>query len=162
MMNKDKIEYRVGDATQHLEIDPKNVVIAHICNNQRKWGKGFVCSISKKWPKVRGEYLRSEQTLGKVYRYLVDVMSNGYSLWVFNMIAQNGIKSKNNPTPLDYKALEKCLMYIKGSLLPEYNIIVMPKIGTGLGGGDWSVISAMINDILCNNGFKVIVYKLHD
>lgn len=36
----------------------------------------------------------------------------------------------------------------------------IPKIGAGLGGGDWAVISNIINTILESNTYNIYVYEL--
>jgi hypothetical protein len=37
----------------------KSTVIAHIVNNKGKWGKGFVLSLSNKYPAAKKHYLSS-------------------------------------------------------------------------------------------------------
>lgn len=44
------INYIKGDATQ--PIGENNKIIAHICNNEGKWGVGFVLAVSKKMEKT--------------------------------------------------------------------------------------------------------------
>ena len=41
------IRYLQGDATQPQATG--NRIIAHICNDQGGWGKGFVAALSKHW-----------------------------------------------------------------------------------------------------------------
>lgn len=43
------------------------------------------------------------------------------------------------------------------SLKFGFNQIAMPKIGCGLGGGDWSVVSKIIEEYA---GFEVLVYEI--
>jgi hypothetical protein len=42
-----EIGYRVGDATAPAAEGQK--IIAHICNDQGAWGKGFVLALSRRW-----------------------------------------------------------------------------------------------------------------
>jgi O-acetyl-ADP-ribose deacetylase (regulator of RNase III) len=46
LMNE--ISYLQGDATSPQA--KGNKIIAHICNDLGRWGKGFVLAISKRWP----------------------------------------------------------------------------------------------------------------
>jgi hypothetical protein len=67
--------------------------------------------------------------------------------FVANMIAQSGVRSKYNPTPIRYDALADCLQKVSTSV-PLTKTIVGPRFGAGLAGGDWSVISKLINQYL--------------
>lgn len=155
-----KINYLNGDATKPT-IDGGKYIL-HICNNQGGWGKGFVCALSKRWKSPEKCYRsRKEYKLGTYQICPTDVTD----IWVVNMIAQNGFKSNNNPVPVDYDALTKCLESLTVSL-SNWNIIGgnasvhMPKIGTGLGGGDWDIISKIIENTLCKKDIPVYVYTL--
>lgn len=35
----------------------------------------------------------------------------------------------------------------------------MPKIGTGLAGGEWNIIENIIEETLCKKGIEVIVFE---
>jgi len=159
------IKYIKGDATN--PITKNNVIIPHICNNIGMWGAGFVLALSNKWPNTRKEYLKWYQTLldgkdndnvfelGNVQYVNVDYVNN---IFVLNMIAQNNIKNKFNQNPIDYEALDKCLKKLSVSILGLNYEVHMPKIGTGLAGGDWNIIEEIIIHHLINNNIKVVVY----
>lgn len=56
------INYIVGDAT-----DPKvegNKIIAHVCNDIGAWGRGFVLTLSRKFPEAERSYRRWYQEQG--------------------------------------------------------------------------------------------------
>ena len=129
------IMYLKGDAT-----DPKisgKIIIAHICNDIGAWGKGFVLAVSNKWPQVRQAYIsRDTYQLGTVQLVCVD----NYRA-VANMIAQHGIRSRNNPIPLDYAALRNCLAKVAVYARKHNATIHMPRIGCGLAGGEWVAVS---------------------
>jgi hypothetical protein len=78
-----------------------------------------------------------------------------------NMIAQNGTISQNNPRPLNYEALVKCMVdvrnYIQSSDKDKVQIHC-PKFGSGLAGGNWSFIKDIIDDVWKNN--IVYIYTL--
>lgn len=48
------IDYVHGDATLPTE---GARVLAHICNDVGRWGKGFVVLVGKAYPMARAEYL---------------------------------------------------------------------------------------------------------
>ena len=78
-------------------------------------------------------------------------------LVVANMIAQHG-----NSTPtyraVDYDALRRCLHNLAGAAWFAGATVHMPRIGCGLGGGDWETVSAIIEDEI--NRIPVYVYDL--
>ena len=53
--NPGRLEFRTGDATQP-PADPHPQIIAHVCNDLGRWGKGFVVALSRRWPKTEQAY----------------------------------------------------------------------------------------------------------
>lgn len=152
------IKYRKGDCLQDSE-EPR--ILAHIVNNKGGFGKGFAFAVAKKYPIVKEKYkdwyatsLRNSHHfhLGNISAVRVNA-----HLTFINMLAQDGYKSILNPVPLDYKALELCLKNLNA-----YNKdripIWMPKIGAGLGGGNWERIETLINTCLSTQ--DVIIFEL--
>lgn len=154
------ITYVHGDATQ--PVGEGNKLICHIVNNIGAWGRGFVLSLSKRYSAPEDYYRRwatgecvTPFCLGQIQ--LVEIST---TLYVANMLAQDGIRSKDNPTPIRYGALNQCLERVQ-VFCAIYNCSVhMPRIGTGLGGGDWSEIEPIINECLTHYGIPVTVYDL--
>jgi len=145
------ITYLVGDATYPQGLGLK--IIAHVCNNKGGWGKGFVLAISKRW-KEPEQYYREFHDIYKLG--MTQFVSVGYNLFVANMIAQDGYSTKNKQA-LSHDALEKCLMIVN-TTAKNYNASIhMPRIGIGLGGGNWETIEQIINSC-CN--VPVFVYDL--
>lgn len=166
-----KIHYVLGDATCPQGPGPK--VIAHICNDQGGWGRGFVLALSAKWPEPERAYRqwhRHETERDSVLPLgMVDLMQVEPNLWVVNMIAQRGIRNPDSPCAVDYEALRKCLTKVAqgapnlGTWLPGGSngaSVHMPRIGTGLGGGEWAKVEAVIQETLIKSGVEVFVYDL--
>jgi hypothetical protein len=71
------------------------------------------------------------------------------------MIAQNAIKSPNNPRPINYAALVRSMIQLSQHIINNTGFanktenieIHAPKFGSGLAGGNWSFISDLIEDI---------------
>ena len=66
---------------------------------------------------------------------------------------------------VNYEAVYKCfqtLTLIKrmSVMFPDFNELAIPKIGAGLGGGDWDIISTIIKKTVCESGLRVKVYEL--
>lgn len=149
------ITYVTGDATQPIGSGVR--IIAHICNDRGGWGRGFVRAISARWSRPEADYKAwfrgadFDFALGKIQ--LVQVQS---TLYIANMIAQQGYQGLNNPVPLCYDSLDECLKKLYKEAKNLKASVHMPKIGTGLAGGDWSKIEALIEENL--KDIEVLVY----
>ena len=143
------ITYLNGDATQPKTSGLK--IICHINNNIGRWGKGFVVAVSNRWPETRTKFLElGEWPLGDIQ--LVNVTDD---IVVANMIAQVGI-GKPNKNRIDYDALTKCLKMVSSYAKSLNCSVHMPRIGCGLGGGNWDKIETIIESTM--NGLDVFVY----
>ena len=165
------ITYVTGDATQPIGDGPK--VIAHIVNDEGRWGSGFVLALDKLSPVPQENYLAWHQNhiegwagsrfeLG--YVNFGRVRSSHHpdgSLVVANMIAQRGTGKDPDGRPcIRYGALERCLKYLADTSLGSGESVHMPRIGAGLAGGDWKIIERLIVEYVCLAGVAVTVYDL--
>lgn len=150
------IQYIEGDATEPKN-DGRLPVIAHIVNDIGAWGSGFVMALSAKWKSPEGHYRIWATGQGDPSIYppftlghnLVVVASNSPPIYVANMIAQHKVgHSGNGRPPIRYTALAECLDSLRFWATYYKASVHMPKIGSGLAGGDWNVISALIEDAL--------------
>lgn len=150
------ITYKIGDAT----VPGGTKIIAHVVNCKGYWGKGFVVALNHMWPGVRDAYMtyvhtsKGEELLGKVFYYQEELPH----VCIANMFAQEDIAKRSNPSPLSYDALERCLDDVKDMANYLHASVHMPRIGTGLAGGDWSRIEPLINKYL--KDVEVTVYTL--
>jgi len=172
------IEYLTGDATKISQRDPKELrIIAHIVNSYGGWGRGFVVALSRRWhmPEERyRKWSRHKETfkLGEIQ--MVPVKDEHGTIYIANMVAQDGYINDKNKLPLSYYSLSKCLKALDewmtaydvvriGLQKPEENLISsihMPRIGCGLGGGKWSKVETIINNDLPYR--NVFVYDLSE
>jgi len=154
------IRYLVGDAT-----DPKGTgqkIIAHIANDKSaNLGRGFGYAITQKWPNITyaiKQWMAEQEgglELGKYH--LVKVTED---ISVFTMIAQHGFGPSRNPR-IRYHALSNCLFALSEIAKKSSASVHMPRIGTGYAGGNWDIISELINETLIQDGIEVTVYDLH-
>jgi O-acetyl-ADP-ribose deacetylase (regulator of RNase III) len=147
------INYLKGDATSPQA--DGNKLIAHICNDQRRWGKGFVMALSSRWPEPERAYRAWKDDFGLGAVQFVQVEKD---IWVANMVAQQGMTAVKGIPPIRYEALEECLGKV-GQKARELNAGVhMPRIGCGLAGGKWERIEPLIVKTLCAVDVSVTVY----
>ena len=154
-----KIEYVFGDAT-NPQGDGKKLIV-HVCNNVGAWGAGFVMALSKKWSAPEKAYrAMKEYILGDIR--MIEVEKD---IFVCNLIGQESTKGRNKGAslpPVRYVAIEHALKYLAsiGSLRPNSFSVHMPRIGSGLAGGNWKIIETIINETLIREGIQVTVYDL--
>ncbi len=159
------IHYIKGDATEPIGEGRK--LIVHICNDIGAWGAGFTGALDNKW-EIVGNFYRDwfENENGHFEPMVlgdIQIIIAESDIQVCNMIAQCGVRTRNNTKPIDYKALRKCLERVSDHLLLDsigfdLPTIHMPRIGTGLAGGKWELIEPIIEEELSD--FDVYVYTL--
>ena len=148
-----------------------SVIIPHVCNNIDSFGAGFASSISDRYPDVKNNYHLLGRKFLKEHPGYVQFVDVEYErqynrrLIVANMISQNGLRSPNNPRPLNYAYLTKSMLEVKKFILTNFNSenpveIHCPKFGGGLAGGNWKFIENLIEDIWTN--CKVVVYEFFE
>lgn len=176
------IEYRQGDLFAGVRDSlkaGKRVVIAHVCNDEGGWGSGFVVPLSKNYHLSESEYRRwhaegecinQDQDekipfqLGQV-QFVYPIESD--NLVVANMIGQHKTIGSSGPgyTPVRYAAIADCLEHVFNYCIEaktghENKIEVhCPKFGAGLAGGNWTVIEALLDEIV-GTVAPVIVYEM--
>ena len=141
------ITYIKGDLfrTDHL-------AIAHGCNAQGVMGSGVAAIVRRDYPEAYNEYVRIHAEEGLFLGDIHPVKSNGKL--IINAITQH-LFGKNGSRFVNYEAVAQCA-YKMNRL--QLEAIVMPKIGAGLGGGDWNVIEQIILSEMKN--VLVYVYEL--
>ena len=143
------------------------VIVPHVCNNIDLFGAGFAAQVAKHYPSVKIDYhllgksfLRSNLGHSQFIKVYEDAKFK-HRLYFVNMIAQNGIKSKDNIRPLNYLALVKSMnsisQFIQHNHKNEKVEIHAPKFGSGLAGGNWNFIADLIEDIW--KPYSVYIYN---
>jgi O-acetyl-ADP-ribose deacetylase (regulator of RNase III) len=150
------ITYLEGDATVPQAKGKK--IIAHVCNDIGRWGKGFVLAVSARWDAPEAEYRTWHHrgdgfALGALQLVRVEAW-----IWIANMIAQRGIKAGQNGPPIRYDAVESCLKQLAVRARDLGASVHMPRIGCGLAGGAWEEIEPIIARTLLAAKVPVYVY----
>lgn len=156
------IEYRKGDL---FEDNPK--IIAHGCNAKGFMGSGFAKQIRKKFPEAYNDYAEYCRLREPTYLLGTNRVYTKGDVTIVNCITQQeyGIDGKRY---VSYDAVNDCMSKLASAMVwkgvmgdwrPITEIpVCMPKIGAGLGGGEWSIIEAIINHHLKEQ--HIIVYEL--
>ena len=149
------------DAFDRGDVD----VIAHQCNCFCNMGSGIAPQIAKRYPSARAAdnatIKGDSDKLATFTRAIIPRNVNGETIGVgvvYNLYGQFGYGGQRMRT--NYYALKRALKSMQNDLndLGKGDRIVgLPLIGCGLGGGDWSVVSEIINEVLTN---EVHIYVL--
>lgn len=146
------IIYKKGDILKDLS---NLTILAHQANCRGVMSSGIAKQIVL-YPEVnmaqRKMYEDGLQRLGATQ--FINV--NDGKLTIANLYAQKGTRIFPGQRLTDYDALRQCLNTLRQNM-SDSNKLGMPKIGSGLGGGYWRVISGIIEDIF--KGMTVFVYE---
>ncbi len=137
------INYLKGNILDIQSEKEKPKIIVHVCNNCGGWGKGFVLEISKKWKEPENRY-RELYREGLIQLGRIDFIKVEDYVWICNMVAQNGYKNYNNPTPCDLGALDECLWKLNAHCQRKETEIRSVRLGCNNGGRTWSEIEPLI------------------
>ena len=154
------MKYKTGNLIE-AAINGDVDVIIHQCNCFVNMGSGIAPQIKHAFPAA----WQADQTTVKGSKDKLGTFSYGIegNLLIFNAYGQYGYwKQADNKINTDYRALESALSAIAeflSSNCPDAKI-GLPKIGCGLGGGDWTVVSQIIDRTL--GKFNVTVFELSE
>lgn len=151
------IEYRKGNL-----LDVTSGLIAHGCNTQGVMGAGVALAVKKKYPSVFASY---ENICNEAREKQVDILGDvqtvhvsDSNLIIANCFTQKYPSKRLGERMIDYEAVASCFERLedisKFLKLTEINI---PRIGAGLGRGNWKIISTIIEET-CKT--PVIVWDL--
>ena len=146
------LTYKKGD----LFTTNANIII-HGCNCQGKMNSGVAKAIRENYPDAYEIYMEAHKC---------GALQLGHNIYYHegNKVIVNALTQKyygyDNKQYVNYDAIRNCLFQLKFMLkMMEGKIkIAMPKIGCGLGGGDWNIVSGIIEEEL--NDFEVEVWEL--
>jgi O-acetyl-ADP-ribose deacetylase (regulator of RNase III) len=121
-----------------------NGFLCHQVNCQRVMGAGLAKHIKNKWPFIYETYRKADLELGKV----VYVAINDNSNVVVTNICGQFYYGKRGQCYTDYKALRKGLrevFWYRNRIHPTLSIYIPYMMGCGLAGGDWNIVTDIIN-----------------
>lgn len=146
-------------------------VLAHGTNSIGVMGAGIAAQIARRWPHINRAYhaaCQEDDLLGSTQvlatgdppgtagpRFVANVMTQTLSKVPFTHAQQRNV---------EYDATDAALHHLceilETSGLREC-AIAMPRIGAGLGGGDWNILEAIIRSTLVAAGHHVTVYDFN-
>ena len=142
------ITYKTGSL-----LDASETYIAHGCNCQGKMGAGVAKLIRDKWPIVFEDYIQHDKSMG-LRPGDTTVTQLDDNKFVINLMTQEyyGTDGKQY---VSYEAVRDCFHTVKK--LIGGNSLAIPKIGSGLAGGDWDTIAKIIEEEMGDTPVSVYV-----
>ncbi len=149
-----------GDLIQ-LAIDGEFDVIIHGCNCFNTMWKGIAKQIKETFPEAYNIDCTTKKgdksKLGTYSGSIIERNSNYFA--VINAYTQYKYNQKiGNKDLVSYKAIKSIFAKIKQNFSSER--IGYPKIGAGLAGGDWKIISEIINEELQGEDHTLVIYNV--
>lgn len=135
-------------------------IIIHQVNCRDVMGSGVAKALFTKWPEVKLQYHEfnapfvenstQDRLLG-----LLNLVTVGDKT-IINAYTQNYF-GKDGKQYTDYVAVRKVFSYVSAELLNDDKIAIPYLYGCGLGGGDWGIVSGIIEEIF---GDRAVLYKI--
>lgn len=145
---------------QHIDLfDAPVDIIAHQVNGRGVMGAGLALHLKRRFPHVFASYTRychgrtPESLLGTDLLVCADgrpgAFHDGTGQIVANLFGQAYTSRTDKMT--DEVAVRAALTHLKGFAKARSLSVALPyKMGCNLGGGDWSVIEAIIADVFAD------------
>lgn len=151
------ITYRKGCLLKAFENGEVNV-IAHGVNCQDTMRSGIAKAIAEKYPSVKEDYHKwckemKERDLPLLGRFRLSFVDDGK---VLNCATQETYGYKGAKY-VSYDAIDDIFRKIRRHA-PKDTVLGIPKIGAGLGGGNWNIIEKIINEAI--DDMEIFVYEL--
>ena len=146
-----KIKYVAGNL-----LDASEGIIAHGCNARGVMGSGVALAIKNKWPAAYIVYEKHAKSrtgllLGSV------VWATLPDKTIANCITQLNYGRMTGKQYVEYGAIQQCMNTIN-KLIQRESGLALPLIGAKRGGGNWGIISEIIEKELTN--VEPVVYVL--
>lgn len=124
-------------------------IIVHGCNAQGKMNSGVAKAIRAKFPFAYQCYMRAHETKGlRPGQVVWAKISEDPKLAVANGITQKFYGRNPNVRYVDYDAVRSVFKQVADVARRNNLPVHYPKIGAGLGNGDWGLIETIINEEL--------------
>ena len=158
-----QIRYKKGNLIDAFINNEINVLV-HQANCFNTMGSGIAKEIKARLPEMFAadcETIKGHvEKLGS-YSYAIFGGDNNLPKYGFNLYGQ--YRYGNDKQHTDYVAIKEGLISIREYLeiaCPVGVVVGTSRLGCGLGGGSWGVVSKIIEEQLCNYGYEVVCYEL--
>lgn len=130
-------------------LDATHGIIIHGCNAQGVMASGVAKAIRARYPQAYEAYMKAHKENGlRLGQVIWARVSDDPLLGIANAITQKFYGRNPDIRYVDYDAVKTAFEQV-GAIARRHNLPVhYPKIGAGLGNGDWSIIEPIISQAL--------------
>lgn len=133
------IQYKKGDLLAVTE-----GLIIHGCNAQGVMASGVAKAVKAKYPEAFKAYMQ-DYGIGMLKLGTYSAAVVGKNLTVVNAVTQNYYGRDQHVRYVSYPAIEAIFLQLD-TIYDDSTIFNIPKIGSGLGNGNWDTISTIIEN----------------
>lgn len=145
---------KITVVTGNIVLSPETHII-HGCNAQGKFRSGVAGAVRDKYPACYQAYMNEYEKNGLQLGNIIVYNDPNANITIYNAITQE-FYGYDGKCYVDYNAIMTAM--IRADEHCTSGRLAMPMIGAGLGGGDWELISNIIENSVVNN--EPIVYVL--
>jgi O-acetyl-ADP-ribose deacetylase (regulator of RNase III) len=128
-------------------LDAKGIIV-HGCNCRGVMGSGVALAVKTKWPQVY-EHYKQEWASGGLFlgetQFVADVDAGVH---VINAMTQEFYGREPRVRYVSYDAVATAFQGVRAYAVSYGVPVNFPLLGAGLGGGDWEIISTIIDRTL--------------
>lgn len=135
-------------------LDVTSGIIVHGCNAQGVMGSGIAKEVKAKWPKAFENYnlaVKKGPAFANVGAVIPVEVEPG--LIIANAITQENF-GRERLKYVSYQGVQECFISIVRMAFEDKLHVHYPLIGAGLGGGDWAIISEIIDNVFDSSIYK--------
>jgi O-acetyl-ADP-ribose deacetylase (regulator of RNase III) len=132
-------------------------VVIHGCNCQCQMGKGIALTIKQKFPEAyRADCATPKGDPAKLGSFShADIVRGSSRFTIVNAYTQ--LHWRGTGVKADYDAIRSVMKQVKARFTGRR--IGYPRIGAGLAGGDWEIISRIINEELAGEHHTYVEFS---
>jgi len=123
-------------------------IVCHQVNCMGKMGAGIALSIRKKWPIVYNDYIYAHRAGHLILGNVIFSEITINTLYVASLCGQYYYGRNKRYT--DYDAVKNCLNELTKYDDGRLDIYIPKGMGCSLAGGNWRVITSLIDEIIPN------------
>jgi len=144
--------------TKHGDLLQAKGLIVHRVNSQGVMASGVAKQIRETYPEAYKHYIASIEYNGKGVTGYCTYYRHSNDTVIVNAVTQKYYGRDSSVTYVSYDAVRKCFREINKVLpaFPNITDINFPKIGAGLGNGNWDVISKIIDEEIDDRYNKIL------
>jgi O-acetyl-ADP-ribose deacetylase (regulator of RNase III) len=161
------IDYKVGNL-MNPDVDGP-VMICHSVNNTPFYGAGVIMAVDSTYPKATAAYVAWANGKGGLHGATetgafdlgeIQIVKVAADVYVCNLCGQDNVGSTDTKVPVVYGAVMAGLIKLHAAATELGATVVLPRIGAGIGGGDWAQIAFIIEAVFKGGTVAVQVYDL--